>query len=82
MRAAPPTSTTASRTNYVSVNADIGKVVEMLDERDHLGPLGVRGIGETGITGVAPAIGNAVFHATSIRVRRTPIIVEDILPAA
>lgn len=66
---------------HVAVNADIGEVVvETIEERDeYLGPIGAKGLGEISITGIAPAIANAVFHATGIRVRKTPILVEDIL---
>ncbi len=67
---------------HVAVNADIGEVVvETVDEQDDfIGPIGAKGLGEIGITGVAPAIANAVFHATGVRVRKTPILIEDILP--
>ena len=36
-------------------------------------PVGVRGIGEIGITGTGAAIANAIFHATGKRVRDLPI---------
>lgn len=42
-------------------------------------PLGVKGIGELPMVGVAAAIANAVFHATGIRVRKVPIRIEDVL---
>jgi putative selenate reductase molybdopterin-binding subunit len=38
----------------------------------------VRSIGEVGIDGPAPAVANAVFHATGARIRRLPIRPEDI----
>jgi xanthine dehydrogenase YagR molybdenum-binding subunit len=41
--------------------------------------LGARGVGEIGNTGIAAAIGNAVFHATGVRVRDLPITPEKIL---
>jgi xanthine dehydrogenase YagR molybdenum-binding subunit len=68
----------------VAVNADVVSVeVEMLDEKDELvNPLGAKGIGELGIVGTSAAIANAVYHATGIRVRKTPILIEDILPSA
>jgi xanthine dehydrogenase YagR molybdenum-binding subunit len=68
---------------HVAVNADVVSVqVEMLDEKDELvNPLGVKGIGELGIVGTSAAIANAVYHATGIRVRKTPILIEDILPS-
>jgi xanthine dehydrogenase YagR molybdenum-binding subunit len=67
---------------HIAVNADVVSVeVEMLDEKDELvNPLGVKGIGELGIVGTSAAIANAVYHATGIRVRKTPILIEDILP--
>jgi xanthine dehydrogenase YagR molybdenum-binding subunit len=60
---------------HVPVNADVPALdVVFLDEHDpHVNPLGVKGIGEIGIVGVAPAIANAVFHATGRRVRDLPI---------
>jgi len=42
-------------------------------------PLGVKGLGEIALIGIAPAIANAVFHATGIRVRELPIRIENIL---
>jgi xanthine dehydrogenase YagR molybdenum-binding subunit len=69
---------------HVAVNADVVAVeVEMLDEKDELvNPLGAKGIGELGIVGTSAAVANAVYHATGIRVRKTPILIEDILPLA
>lgn len=40
---------------------------------------GARGIGEIGMAGVAPAITDAVYHATGVRVRELPIRIEDLL---
>jgi xanthine dehydrogenase YagR molybdenum-binding subunit len=51
-----------------------------IDEQDpHLNPVGVKGIGEIGITGTAAAIGNAVYHATGRRVRDLPIVPAKLL---
>ncbi len=44
--------------------------------------LGGKGVGELGIVGVAPAIANAVFHATGIRVRDLPITMDKLLRPA
>lgn len=44
-------------------------------------PLGGRGLGEIGITGVAAAVANAVWHATGIRVRTLPITIDKLLDA-
>jgi xanthine dehydrogenase YagR molybdenum-binding subunit len=45
----------------------------------HVNPLGVKGLGELALVGVAPAIANAVFHATGRRVRDLPITPEKLL---
>ncbi len=42
-------------------------------------PLGAKGPGELQMVGIAPAIANAVYHATDTRVRDLPIRIEDIL---
>ena len=36
-------------------------------------------MGELGIVGVAPAIANAVFHATGKRIRDLPITLEKLI---
>ena len=65
----------------VPVNADIGCIeVEFIDEPDFkFNSAGVKGLGEVSMVGVAPAIANAVFHATGRRVRNLPIRIEDLL---
>lgn len=65
----------------VPVNADIGSVeVIMLPERDPgINELGVKGIGELGITGMNAAVANAVYHATGVRVRDLPIRIDQLL---
>jgi xanthine dehydrogenase YagR molybdenum-binding subunit len=66
---------------HVAVNADIGDIdVQVVDEDDpHVNPLGAKGIGEIGITGVAAAVSNAVYHATGRRVRHLPITLDKLL---
>ena len=66
---------------HVPVNADIGEIdVSVIGIPDtKLNPVGARGIGEIGITGVAAAIGNAIFHATGKRVREFPITLDKLL---
>ena len=66
------------------VNADVNRIeVVFLDIPDPvINSMGVRGAGELPITGVAPAIANAVYHATGIRVRQLPITIEKLMPAA
>ncbi len=63
------------------VNLDIGQLeAHFVDEEDpHVNPLGVKGLGEIALVGLAPAIANAVFHATGKRVRTLPIRIEDVL---
>ncbi len=39
------------------------------------------GAGETPIVGIAPAVGNAVFHATGIRIRSMPLRSEELKKA-
>jgi len=65
----------------IPVNADVGRIeVDFVDEPDPLmNPVGVKGLGEVAMVGVAPAIGNAIFHATGRRQRRLPIRIEDVL---
>jgi xanthine dehydrogenase YagR molybdenum-binding subunit len=65
---------------HVAVNADIHDIdVIFVDEQDGFNPLGVKGIGEIGIVGVAAAIANAIFHATGKRVRDLPITLDRLL---
>lgn len=65
----------------VPVNADVPPMEALLiDEHDpYVNPLGIKGVGEIGITGTAGAIANAVWHATGVRVRRFPIRIDDLL---
>jgi xanthine dehydrogenase YagR molybdenum-binding subunit len=65
------------------VNLDIPQLAAyFVDEVDpHVNPLGVKGLGEIALVGTAPAIANAVFHATGRRVRKLPITIEDVLPS-
>ncbi|WP_043660947.1 xanthine dehydrogenase family protein molybdopterin-binding subunit [Nocardia thailandica] len=66
---------------HIPVNADIGEIdVSWIEEHDpHVNALGSKGIGEIGIVGSAAAVGNAVHHATGVRVRDLPIHLEDLL---
>ncbi|MEO6528199.1 MAG: xanthine dehydrogenase family protein molybdopterin-binding subunit [Gemmatimonadaceae bacterium] len=69
---------------HVPVNADIGMLdISFIEEADpHVNPIGVKGIGEIGIIGVTAAIGNAVYHATGVRVRDLPITLDKVLGTA
>lgn len=66
---------------HVPVNADIGQIdVTFVSESDdRFNSVGARGIGEIGITGVAGALSNAVYHATGKRVRDLPIRLDRLL---
>ncbi|MDO3647015.1 xanthine dehydrogenase family protein molybdopterin-binding subunit [Nocardia mangyaensis] len=68
---------------HIPVNADIGEIdVSWIEEHDpHVNPLGSKGIGEIGIVGSAAAVGNAIHHATGVRVRHVPVHLEDLLGA-
>ncbi len=65
----------------VPVNADVRNLRSIfLDGVDHdADPIGVKGLGEVVIVGVAPAIANAVFHATGRRIRHFPITIDSLL---
>lgn len=66
---------------HLPVHADIGELDAIFVEEDDtiVNPLGAKGIGEIGIVGMAPAIANAVYHATGKRVNHLPIHLEDVL---
>ena len=64
----------------VPVNADIPDLdVVFVGEPDRFNALGVKGVGEIGIIGVAAAIANAVYHATGRRFRSLPITIDQLL---
>jgi xanthine dehydrogenase YagR molybdenum-binding subunit len=66
---------------HVPVNADVPSLEAlMIDEHDpHVNALGIKGVGEIGVTGSAGAVANAVWHATGVRVRRFPIGIDDLV---
>jgi xanthine dehydrogenase YagR molybdenum-binding subunit len=66
---------------HVPVNADVHDIdVIFVEEPDELiNPMGVKGVGEIGIVGVAAAITNAVYHATGKRVRDLPITLDKVI---
>ena len=65
----------------VATNADAPVIdVTFLDHPDKvINPLGVRGVGEIGLAGIAAAITSAVYHATGVRKRELPVRIEDLL---
>jgi xanthine dehydrogenase YagR molybdenum-binding subunit len=68
---------------HIPVHADVPEIdIIFADERDdHVDPIGAKGIGEIGMTGVAAAIANAVFHAAAVRVRDLPITLDKLFVA-
>ncbi len=65
---------------HVPVHLDVPDIdVIWTDEADPHSPMGARGVGEIGITGVGAAVANAVFNATGKRVRDLPITLDKLL---
>jgi xanthine dehydrogenase YagR molybdenum-binding subunit len=66
---------------HVPVNADVPSIEAiMVEEHDaHVNALGIKGVGEIGITGTAGAVANAVWHATGVRVRQFPITLDRLI---
>lgn len=66
------------------VNADVPAItVLQVPEQDAIfNPLGIKGIGELPMVGVAAAIANAVYHATGKRIRDLPIRPDKLLMAS
>ena len=66
---------------HVPTNADVHDIkVIFVDEPDEtINPLGIKGLGEIGIVGVAAAIANAIHHATGKRVRDLPITLDKVI---
>jgi xanthine dehydrogenase YagR molybdenum-binding subunit len=65
---------------HVPVNADVPSLEALLIHEDdaYVNELGIKGVGEIGITGTVGAIANAVWHATGARVREFPVRIEEI----
>jgi len=66
---------------HIPVNLDVGRIdVAFIPEDDKIvNKLGVKGIGEVGIVGVAGALANAIFNATGKRVRDLPITPDKLI---
>jgi xanthine dehydrogenase YagR molybdenum-binding subunit len=65
---------------HVPVHMDVPEIdVVWTDTPDPHAPMGARGVGEIGITGVGAAVANAVYNATGRRVRHLPITLDKTL---
>ncbi len=65
----------------VPVHADMPDFdIQFTDVKDeHISPVGARGAGEIGITGITAAIVNAVYNATGKRVRDLPVTPDKLI---
>ncbi len=66
---------------HIPVNADVPSIdAIVVEEHDpHVNALGIKGVGEIGVTGTAGAVANAVWHATGVRVRNFPIKLDRLI---
>ena len=66
---------------HIPVQADSPdiEVIFVKEDDSIINPLGIKGVGEIGIIGVAAAVANAIFHATGKRVRDLPITPDKIM---
>lgn len=65
---------------HLPVHLDVPTIDVIWNEiPDPHSPLGVRGIGEIGITGVGAEVANAVYNATGVRVCSLPITLDKLL---
>jgi xanthine dehydrogenase YagR molybdenum-binding subunit len=66
---------------HIPVHADINELdVLFVEEKDTIiNELGVKGVGEIGLVSMAPAIANAVFNATGIRIKKFPIYLDALM---
>jgi xanthine dehydrogenase YagR molybdenum-binding subunit len=65
---------------HVPVHMDVPKIEAIWNDiPDPQSPLGARGIGEIGITGVGAAVANAIYNATGKRIRELPITLDKLM---
>ncbi|SCX23965.1 Xanthine dehydrogenase molybdenum-binding subunit [Agrobacterium sp. DSM 25558] len=65
---------------HVPVQMDVPPIdVIYTNKPDPQAPMGARGIGEIGITGVGAAIANAIYNATGVRIRDLPITLDKVM---
>lgn len=56
------------------------RIVSIIVEKaDKTGPFGAKGVGEPPIVGIAPAVANAVWHASGVRLHQLPMTPERVL---
>lgn len=72
----PRPLTREERDSILSLGKDLARVWS--EREEHANPLGVKGIGEVGIVGVAAAIANAVYNATGARFREAPVTLDRV----
>ncbi len=53
----------------------------LVETHEPLGPYGAKSISEVPINGPAPAVANAVFNAVGVRLRKLPMLPQDVLQA-
>jgi CO/xanthine dehydrogenase Mo-binding subunit len=70
-------------TNYIMpTSMDVPPIRVIFEEVPYgMGPHGAKGIGELPLDGTAPAIANAIAHATGIDIRRIPVTPEALSDA-
>jgi xanthine dehydrogenase YagR molybdenum-binding subunit len=66
---------------HIPVSADVPSLEAILVEEydPHVNALGIKGVGEIGVTGTAGAVANAVWHATGVRMRKFPITLDQLI---
>lgn len=66
---------------HIPVNADAPMIEALTVHEDDpfVNVLGIKGVGELGVTGTVGAIGNAIWHATGVRPRRFPVHPESLI---
>ena len=50
----------------------------LIENEDGPGPFGAKGLGEGGIVAAAPAVANAIFRATGVRIKDLPLTPERV----